>query len=43
MYQTQDEFISLIEQLYISGMDKEAEEVSLIMLKYIAQMDEINE
>ncbi len=43
MYQVQDEFIALIEQLYLAQMDKEAEDLQLILLKYIAQLDEVTE
>jgi len=38
MYQTQDEFVSIIEQLYLEGMEKEADAVQLILIKYMAKM-----
>ena len=38
--QTEDEFIQIIEQLYIAGMETEAEAVQIIFMKYMNQMIE---
>jgi hypothetical protein len=43
MYQTEDDFISIIEQLYIEGMDAEAEAMSIILKKYINKKEQNEE
>jgi hypothetical protein len=38
MYDSEDSLVELVEQLYLEGMTEEAEQVQLIMIKYLAKI-----